>query len=294
MKNLISGVSIKVSLVLMTLILGSCYEKFDVNSYKPKFTISGFSAVDQIEPSSLVAYWALDGNLVETVSNTSMTNKATTFVNGFKGQALSLDVANKSYTTFDPSASITGLQSFTISFWVNPKLIDVNNNGGIDGILGLVNLSNPTGFWGNIDWFVENNNGDGSPSNNAQATIKVHILGNSTKETWLTVPKLKGLFGSWTNHTLTYDAPTSKFIYYVNGSSVVTATSSWTGAISFSGSGSMVFGAVQFQTTPSIGCCGNQDWASYLTGYLDEIRIYNKALSSESINALVVLQGKGK
>jgi hypothetical protein len=51
---------------------------------------------------------------------------------------------------------------------------------------------------------------------------------------------------------------------------------------------------VQFQTDPSIGCCGKQDWASYLTGVIDEVRIYNVALTTEEINALVVLQGKGK
>jgi hypothetical protein len=285
---------IGIALLMVAMVTTSCYEKFDANSYKPEFTISGFSAVSQIEPNSLIAYWPLDGDLVETVTGTAMTNKGTTFVNGFKGQAMSLDVASKSYTTFNPGSAITGLQRFTISFWVNPKLIDSNNNGGVDGVLGLVNLSNPIGFWGNIDWFVENNNEDGSPSNNDQATIKVHIQGNATKETWIVVPNLKGLFGGWTNHTLTYDAAASKFTYYVNGSSVVTATSSWSGAIGFVGSGPMVFGAVQFQTNPSIGCCGNQDWASYLTGTLDEIRIYNKALSPESINAIVVLQGKGK
>jgi hypothetical protein len=276
-----------IAIVIATVVTTSCYEKFDVNSYKPEFTISGFSSVDQIEPSSLTAYWSLDGNLTESVSGAAMTNKGTTFVNGFKGQAMSLDVANKSYTTFNPSSTITGLQSFTISFWVNPKFIDSDNDGGIDGILGLVNLSNPTGFWGNIDWFVENG------SNPNSAKIVAHVV-SGTKETWMNVSGYKGLFNSWTNHTLTYDAATSKFNYYINGSLGTSATSDWGGAIAFTGSGPMVFGAVQFQTNPSIGCCGNQPWASYLTGYLDEIRIYNKALSAENVNAMVVLQGKGK
>jgi hypothetical protein len=57
----------------------------------------------------------------------------------------------------------------------------------------------------------------------------------------------------------------------------------------------MVFGTVQFQTTPSLTSShGSESWASYLTGAMDELRIYNKALSAENVNALVVLQGKGK
>jgi len=56
----------------------------------------------------------------------------------------------------------------------------------------------------------------------------------------------------------------------------------------------MVFGCVQFQTDPSLTNHGPESWASWLTGSLDEVRIYNKALTAEEVNALVVLQGKGK
>lgn len=274
-------------ILLMAISITGCYDKFDPSSYAPEFKIGGFSAVDQIQPNSVVAYWSFDGNLKESVSGNAASNSGTSFINGFKNQAVSLDVANKSYLTFNPSASITGLQSFTISFWVNPTFVDSNSDGGIDGIIGFVNLSNPTGFWGNLDWFVENG------SNPNAAKIVTHIT-SAGKETWMSVEGYKGLFGAWSSHTLTYDAATSKFTYYINGSVAKSADAGWTGNISFVGSGPMVFGAVQFQTNPSIGCCGNQPWASYLTGTMDEIRIYNKALTSAEVNALVVLQGKGK
>jgi hypothetical protein len=126
----------------------SCFEKFDPESYQPAFEIGGFSAADEIEPSSLVGYWSFDGTLNEAKSGNSSENAGATFVNGFKGQAINFNVANKSYLTFSPSSSLTGVGSFTISFWVNPTFIDANGDNGIDGILGLVNLSNPTGFWG--------------------------------------------------------------------------------------------------------------------------------------------------
>jgi Concanavalin A-like lectin/glucanases superfamily len=280
-------IAIYILSVISLLTVISCFDEFDPNSYKPVFTINGFSATDEIKISSLVAYWPFDGSLEEEKSGVSGENSGTTFVNGFKGQALNLNVANKSYITFDPGSAITGLQSFTISFWVNPVFVDQNSDNGIDGILGLVNLSNPAGFWGNIDWFVENG------SNPNAAKIVAHVVSGSS-ETWMNVSNYKGLFNAWSNHTLTYDATTSKFTYYINGSIGTTANAGWSGPIQFVGSGPMVFGAVQFQTTPSIGCCGNQPWASYLTGQLDEVRIYNTALSSDEVRALVVLQGKGK
>jgi hypothetical protein len=56
----------------------------------------------------------------------------------------------------------------------------------------------------------------------------------------------------------------------------------------------MVLGAVQFQTTPSLTNHGIEPWANWLTGSIDELRIYNAALTPTEVGALVVLQGKGK
>jgi hypothetical protein len=183
---------------------------------------------------------------------------------------------------------VTALQSFTISFWVNPTFVDANADNGIDGILGLVGISNPDRFWGNLEWFVENN------SNPDAAIIKVILTNNNTQETDIVVNNYKGLFGTWTNHTLSYDAATAILTYYINGSSAASKTVPWTGPIIFANSGPMVLGAVQFQTTPSLTNHGIESWANWLTGTIDELRIYNAALTATEVNALVVLQGKGK
>jgi hypothetical protein len=269
------------------LLMTSCFKEFDPNSYAPAFTINGFSSVKQIKPTNLKAYWAFQESLIDSVSSASATNSGTTFVNGFLKRAIGLDVANKSYVKFDANPALKGLQSFTISFWVNPTFVDANNDGGIDGILGLVNIVNPNDFWGYIDWFAENG------SKPSASTIKIHFKGGAL-DTWIVKEGVSGFFGKWSNHTLTYDATTSKVTYYMNGAVLVPATTvPWTGAVDFSGIGPLVFGCVQFQTTPSLGTAGgHQDWASYLTGIMDEVRIYNAALTAEEVNAMVVLQGK--
>jgi hypothetical protein len=269
------------------LLLTSCYKEFDPSSYAPAFTINGYSSVNQIKPANLIDYWAFQGVLIDSVTGESSTNKGTSFVNGFIGKAIGLKVSDKSYVISDPSTALKGSQSFTISFWVNPEFVDSNSDGGIDGIIGFVNIANPGDFWGYLDWFIENG------SNPTSATIKIHFRGGAS-DTWIVKGGVTSLFGKWTNHTLTYDATTSQVTYYMNGSVLVpAATVPWTGAVDFSGIGPVVFGCVQFQTNPSLGTAGGpQDWASYLTGSMDEVRIYNTALTADEVNALVVLQGK--
>jgi len=270
------------------LLLTSCYKEFDPASYAPAFTINGYSSVNQIKHSNLIDYWAFQGGLSDSVTGVAATNNGTTFVNGFIGKAIGLKVTNSAYVISDPAAALKGAQSFTISFWVNPTFVDANSDGGIDGIIGFVNIANNSDFWGYLDWFIENG------SNPTSATLKIHFRGTPSSDTWIVKSGVTGLFDKWSNHTLTYDATTSKMTYYMNGSVLVpSATAPWTGAVDFSGIGPLVFGCVQFQTNPSLGTAGgSQGWASWLTGTLDEVRIYNAALTADEVNALVVLQGK--
>lgn len=288
MKNRIINFKTGLPGLLMMVFLAGCYDKFDPDSYKPVFTISGYSAVDEIEPASLVAYWPFDGDLNEILSGTAATNHEVTVVNGFKGQGVSFSANSPSWLLTDAPAAITGLQSFTLSFWVNPTFVDNNADNKIDGILGILALSNPGRFWGNLEWFVENE------SNEDAAIVKVILTHDNATETDVVVNNYKGLFGSWSNHTLTFDAATGTLSYFINGSRLATKVVPWSGPIAFVNSGPMVFGTAQFQTSPSLTNHGPEDWASHLTGSIDEVRIYNKALAEADINALVVLQGKGK
>jgi hypothetical protein len=275
-------------MIAIAFVAGACFEKYDEDSYKPTFTIGGFAATDEIKPTNLVSYFSFEDVLTDEESGDPATNKGTTFVNGFKGRAINFNSSNKTYVVYESADVVSQLGSFTISFWVNPTFVDTDANNSIDGILGLVNIANANDFWGYLDWFVENN------SNNDGAKIVAHINPAGDGETWLSVENYKDLFGKWSNHTLTYDATSGKVTYYINGSTAASATAGWTGPASFTGAGPMVFGAVHFQTTPTLSNHGNESWASWLTGQMDELRIYDAALTASEVNALVVLQGKGK
>lgn len=72
---------------------------------------------------------------------------------------------------------------------------------------------------------------------------------------------------AWTHLGVTYDGSTQKL--YVNGA--LAGSRSQTGAITLSG-GSLRIG-------------GNSVWGEWFTGYIDEVRVYNRALSSAEIAA---------
>ncbi len=280
MKTTYNGMQLSVlTLAVTCFLLSSCYKKFDPSSYQPALTIGGFTSTKEVASSNLVGYWAFDGSLIDSVTNTAGTNKGTTFTNGIKGRAL--QGATNSYVLFDPGNNIKNLQSFTLTTWVNSPQ---NSNG----IVGLIDIANANSFWGNLTLFFEN----GSTASNA--VLKVHV-NNNGKDAWLGNYDLANAWNTWMNLAVTYDAASSTFKVFVNGSRIATKTEANFGALKFVDANKIVFGTVQFQTTPSLtSAATSQSWASYLTGALDEVRIYNKALSENEVNALVKLEGRGK
>ena len=259
----------------------SCQKEFDPTSYAPALNIGGYTSAKQVASSNLVAHWAFSGSLIDSLSNTVGVNAGASFAEGIKGQAL--QGALNSYITTTPSAKITGLKSFTISEWINTP-------PPTTGILGIFSLSNTGQFWGNLELFIENG------SSNTDGKLRIVINNNNAGDRIYAVNGIQNLFDKWNHLAVSYDATTSVVSVYVNGSRVSSGTlNGITGPLTFVNSGKMVFGCVQFQTTPSLTTAtGSQGWASYITGQLDEIRVYDKALSVLEISSIAKLEGRGK
>lgn len=261
------------------LMLSSCYKQFDPEDYQPDLVIGGYTSTSEIAPDNLVAYWGFNGNFNDSISGTAATNVGMSTTGGIKGQAI--QGAIDAYLLATPSDEVKNMSSFTISYWVNAPL-------NPDGIVGTVNLNHATRFWGNINMFFENG------SSETVAKFK-YILTSGTTEVGSDVYDLQNFWGSWNNMTLTYDEATSTAKLFVNGSRIAEKAFAGLGPIQFDEATTLIFGTVQFQTDPSsTTATGKQDWASYLTGAMDEIRIYNIALSDTDVNSLVKLEGRGK
>ncbi|MEE1947195.1 LamG domain-containing protein [Pedobacter sp. KR3-3] len=262
-----------------TLGLSSCQKDFDPASYAPPLNIGGYTSAKQIAPSNLVAYWAFDGSLIDSVSNIGGVNTGTSFTVGVKKQ--SLQGALDSYVISNTPPAVQNLKSFTLTCWEKMPLND-------KGMVGLIDVANSAKDWGNLLLFFEN----GGASD--KGVLKFHVNNNGA-DNWGDNTTVTNPWGQWNQIALSYDEVTSTYTLYFNGSKIGSKVIAGNGPLMFQNAQKMVFGAAQFQTTPSLSnTMGKQSWASYLVGQLDEVRIYNKALSIAEISSLAKLEGRGK
>jgi hypothetical protein len=245
-------------------------------------TAGGFNSSKEIAPTNLIAYWNFNNdNILDSVSNTTGTNVGMTFTSGLKGKALTgnPDATKKAYATAIPSDAVKNMKQYTVSLWVNTP----QNTGAT----GLFSLGNTQGFWANINMFFEN----GGTTTNARFKT---IFADNGVEFDTGVPTINNAFNNWTSYTATYDGA-GNFRSYVNGSLVGSNTRAGLGDVRFLNLGPIVFGALHFMTVPSsTAATGAQDWAGYLPGKLDEVRVYNRALTAIEVSALSILERQGR
>ena len=283
MKKLINKYSI--AALLVSFGLSSCVKKFDPKSYAPPLSVNGYTSANSVAKSNLIGYWAFDGSLIDSVSGTVGVNTGTSFaVSGIKKQAL--QGALNSYVLNNTSAAVAALQSYTITFWVNTPPPST-------GIIGVFALPNKIQFWGNLEMWFEN----GSSNSNGTIKVTMDYGPNGQNTAFFVVSGLQNLFDKWTSITISYDGTSTVSKMYVNGGLVSTQTGvgGLTGPLAFTNVGNLVFGCDAFQTNPSqTSATQYPGFASFLTGQLDEFRIYNRALTDIEVSSIVALQHRGK
>jgi hypothetical protein len=261
-------------------ILSSCQKGFDPKSYapaKPLPTFGGYSSSNQIEADSLIAYWNFSGTLTDSISKLPGTATNSSFGAGISGQAYQGSL--NGYAVCKSSPALAALQKCTVSVWVN-------TTPPTTGVLDYFTLSNTVNFWGNIEMFFDNG------STNTDAHVRIHLSQSGTDNTF--AAEVPGCFNGWANLIFSYDI-SGACTLYLNGKSVATGKAGITGPLVFQNVGNVVFGCTQFTTTPSqtIGS-GPQPWAAFLPGKIDQVRVYNKVLSSNEASALYNLENLGR
>ena len=180
-----------------------------------------------------------------------------------------------------PADTLSNLGSFTLAFWMNGV------GPVVGGAQGLFAISNSAEFWGNLELFLENNDAGN------EAFLKVHMfnagVASGNGEEWNEV-KIPGALGKWTHIAVVYDEKTSKLNVYSDGVAVipdkVLGGGSY-GQVKFNNFNGMVVGTYQFQTSPSLTNHGRESWAKSFNGAMDQLRIYDRALSQSEIQAFV-------
>jgi hypothetical protein len=290
MKSSIIQVLAVLLVVSLLTILGCTKAEYDDDFMPgdPPPIAGGYVNSREVADSNLVSYWAFNGGYVDSVGGLTGTNTGTTFTSGQKGQALQVGAGNY-YVINDPGTVIPKLVAYTVSFWMNAPQ---NTSYGY----GILSLNHPTDFWGSLDIYLDN----GSTSttgrfkvhmNNANAVNSGQFLDTTLNDPW----------NRWTHVVVTYDNTTSAFNIYQNGTSLYReprilkdGTNNY-GALKFPNPTKMVIGTWQFQTVPSLTSGATaQPWAGSFGGALDELRIYNKALTPLEVSALFKLEKQGR
>ncbi len=300
------------------LLISSCNSKDDV-TLPP---IGGYNTSDEVAAANLVAKWSFDGNLTESKSNLTGTGTNTAFTTGKKGQAWQGSSSQARYAIYNTPASLQALNNYSFTFWMNSdsmKLPLASPTQGY-GAQGLFTLVNAADFWGGINIFLENrglNDGDSLKlkifTNNKRAGV---VWQGQSPVIWIPAAR-----NQWVHVAVTYDATSSRFTAYINGAvagkmdvpygPVANGTyiqyandpgglanpngAPLHGDIQLPASSQMVIGSHQFTTTPALNAGGTQQpWATTYAGLLDELRIYNKALTASEVNSLYQLEAAGR
>lgn len=285
----------------------------DNNVAIPLPPIGGYNSADEVGSADLLAYFPLNGNGTESKSNISSSSTVgTTWTTGIKGQAANL---NAGYITYPQIAALTQtVNAFTISAWVNVK----NNQTAVPGSGSVSTFfamnSNNADWQGNMMLYAET--GQLRPVDDAGVvndSIKVkagwNTMANGSQiyenwlhlEPWMVADNLitpgkhvagpNVIGGTWAQLVFTWDGATNKFIIYSNGTKISNPA--------FEVRGDNTTLTMDAASTPIIGAFGNvatttDSWNKPLTGKVDEIRIWKKALSASDINSLYQLELVGR
>jgi uncharacterized repeat protein (TIGR03803 family) len=225
-------------------------------------------AIAVAPPSGLVAWWPGNGNALDIVDgNNGTLTGGVTYTNGKVGQAFSLD-GSSGYVVAPASASLNvGLASgFTIEGWIDPTTIAEQpivewNNGGNNGVHLWISVPPSVGTGPGCLY-----------ANVVDTTGTGHIFASPA-----------GLIAtnSFQYVALTYDTNSGLAVLYINGASVAQQN----------------LGVFTPQTSYNVYLGDRPGGLAPIVSYgglLDEISIYNRALSSNEIAAIYVAGSAGK
>lgn len=219
----------------------------------------------------LVLYYSFDDESAKDSSSSGFNGTANnvTYAQGVSGKAAVFDAANQSNIVFTMP---TGLQDMTLSFWYNISEIP-------DDDVPYAFIC--TSAWDNTAIHTHLTDGvvRASYAGFKYKDYKNNELGHTREDSvdWFITDSY---VNKWINFTVTYNSATRERMLYMNGTLVAHDVAD---EDSFGG------------TTPNFLAGETQigswtgDAKRYLTGMMDEIRIYNRALSADEVTELVAV-----
>lgn len=257
----------------------SCKEKEEPDPYEGKTNPSTIAA------ANLVAYFPFESETasVELGNGITYTKKAgaASFAVGRRGNAYK-GATTQAYLEYAVASTnvFKTMSEFTMGAWIKTP--------PAGGAADIFQLNGGDSFMGNLVLMLEGG------SNADSLDFKGYLFNSATEWKGQDIRKAhKGfLSDKWVHVVFSYNKATSTMTLYANGMSVATS-------VRFSGPknndsqpplGALTFGSdmnkILIGAWPQLVAGNGDSWMKYYPGMLDELRIYNKALTDAEVKAL--------
>jgi hypothetical protein len=240
-----------------------------------------------IATANLIAYFPFDGNATESIATITPTvQTGVTYVAGRRGQAYQgADLAHLLYTL--PAASkMKSLKSFSIGLWFKSPLV----TGDPEPIFFQIGKSDDL-FWGNLTLVLNRLNATADSLQFKAFFLKTGVEWSGQN---VAFTNKSFIINKWMHMIFEYDATTSKYKIFKDGVQVVTNTGVEDrktgpapagvplGDLVFAKADVINIGAWRPKTEGS----ATDAWMGWFKGNLDELRVYDKALTNVEALAL--------
>jgi len=277
----ITGALLIGMMIMMSSMLTSCKDDNDPDD--------GKIDPSTIATTNLVAYFPFDGNATESIATLTPTMQPNvTYVAGRRGQAYQgANMAHLLYTL--PAASkMKTLTSFSVAMWLKSPLV----TGDPEITVFEIGKSDDL-FWGNLKLGLLRLDATADSLN-----FKAFFLKNGAVWSGQHISYSDPLFpiNIWMHLVFQYDQTTSKFMIYKDGVKVITndgVENRWAagddvvprpalGPLAFLNADKLNIGAWR----PKSEGGATDAWMGWFLGNLDELRVYDKALTATEVKAL--------
>ena len=262
----------------------------------PPTPIGGYVSSDSVATDALIAYWPFDGDMNDHIGGLTATTTGTITYPATGVRGKSYQGAVGAYATLVPPASFpTKLTSYTISFWYNePNNVDTNTTQGIF-------------FYNGATQQGELINEFESPANKNLTgdSIRIHPgfwdIGDAPNYA-LFVPETfnTSAVGKWVFFTVSYNGGTSTYTTYQNAVATGANTAFTNGMYTTpnlmwtDGTATTPLGNLKFTDAPQSivigtwpdGLFGQKAATANYLGQLDELRVFDRALTQQEVSGL--------
>ncbi|MBE9602825.1 LamG-like jellyroll fold domain-containing protein [Pedobacter sp. MC2016-24] len=265
----------------------------DADAAKYAGTIDGYKSSDEVASANLVAYWDFEGTNNEKISGANPTTVAgNSFVeDGVKGKALSLNAGYLYYPLQLANLKTDVFQSFTVSTWVQ-----ILNNGSKRTM--LFQLARPGVFNGSLNFILNTQSFPATNTDELKINPTFTAISGGMQDNVNTkrdnpgdpnyFPYLTPKIGAskWTHLLLTYESTTGMFHIWADGVKVGAFPSRNVGTNLFKSyePGEIIIGG-NYNVIPGKSVNTDVSFAA-MTGKMDELKIWNIALTDAHIKAI--------